>query len=496
MAVRIARFRIMPALTPLIAACGCTVGPNFHAPPPPAVEGYTAGPATTQTVSAAAPGGAAQAFVVGMDMPAEWWSLFQSPAIDQLVREAVRASPDLKAANAALRNAREIDLSQRGALWPAVSAAYSPSRQRTSATLAPPLNVNTDVYTLQTAQVQVGYTPDVFGGVRRQIEATTAQAEAQRFQAEATYLTLTSNVVAAAVQDASLRRQVTATEALIAADRDMLDTIQIARSAGQMASGDVAAQEQTLQQAEATLPPLQKQAEQQRHLLAALLGRLPSQAPADGLDLDSLHLPRDLPVSLPAKLVAQRPDVRAAEANLHAASAQIGVAIASRLPAFQLTANAGGLSQTLGGLFSSGNGFWTIAGSVAQPVFQGGALLHRQRAAEAAYDQAGAQYQSTVVRAFQNVADTLAALESDALQLRAAAGAERAAADASKLFKQQYEAGQATRLAALNAEAAYQQAVLNRVQAQANRYADTAALFQALGGGWWNRTDPAARAGR
>jgi len=492
---RIAALRSAAALIPLAMVCGCTVGPNFHPPAPPPVDGYSARAAPAQTASATVPGGEAQVFVAGMDVPAEWWGLFQSPAIDALVREALRANPDLKAAEAALKSARELDLAQRGARYPTVGASYSPSRQRTSATLSPPLNTNTDVYTLHTAQLEVGYVPDVFGGIRRQIETTTAQAEAQRFQTEATYLTLTSNLVAGAVQEASLRRQVQATEALIVANRAILAAMRDEKAAGQIASGDVAAQEQALYQAEATLPPLRKQLEQQRHLIAALIGRYPSQAPGEALDLDSLQLPRALPVSLPAKLVVQRPDVRAAEASLHAASAQIGVAIAARLPAFQLTADAGGLAQTLGGLFSSGNGFWTVAGTVAQPIYQGGTLLHRQRAAEAAYDQAGAQYQSTVIKAFQNVADTLTALETDADQLRATAGVEHSAGAALQIALQQYQAGQATRLAALNAEVAYQQAVLNRVQAQAGRYADTAALFQALGGGWWNRTDAVAKAG-
>ncbi len=493
---RIARFRSAAALLPLAMVCGCVVGPSFRPPAPPAVDGYAAQPMPAQTASVAVPGGEAQAFVRGMDIPAAWWTLFRSPAIDDLVRQAIRANPDLQAAQAALKNAREVDLAQRGALLPTVGAAYSPSRQKTSATLAPPLASNADLYTLHTAQLSVGYVPDVFGGIRRQVETTTAQAEGQRFQTEAAYLTLTSNVVAAAVQEASLRRQVGATQIVIDADRAVLDAMRRAQAAGQLASGDIAAQEQLLYQAEQTLPPLQKQLEQQRHLIAALTGRFPSQAPGEALDLDALQLPQALPVSLPAKLVVQRPDVRAAEANLHAASAQIGVAIAARLPTFQLTANAGGLAETLGGLFSQGNGFWTVAGNVAQPIYQGGTLLHRQRAAEAAYEQAGAQYQSTVIKAFQNVADTLTALETDAAQLQAAAAAERSADDALQIARQQHQAGQATRLAALNAEVAYQQAVLARVQAQAGRYADTAALFQALGGGWWNRGDGSVKAGR
>ena len=254
---RASRLRSVPALISLAMICGCAVGPNFHPPAPPAVDGYSARPAPSLTASATVPGGEAQAFVAGMDVPAEWWALFRSPAIDALVREALRANPDLKAAQAALKNARELDLAQRGALYPTVGASYSPSRQKTSATLAPPLNTSSYVYTLHTAQLEVGYVPDVFGGIRRQIETTTAQAEAQRFQAEATYLTLTSNLVAAAVQEASLRGQVRATEALIQANHTILAAMRTEKAAGQIASGDVAAKEQTLYLAEATLPPLQ-----------------------------------------------------------------------------------------------------------------------------------------------------------------------------------------------------------------------------------------------
>jgi NodT family efflux transporter outer membrane factor (OMF) lipoprotein len=490
--VRFAKLRSASALLPLVMTWGCVLGPNFHAPAAPSVSDYTSQPTPEQTVSAATSGGEPQAFVRGMDIPGQWWALFQSPAIDDLVEQALRANPDLKAAQAALRGAREIDAAQRGALFPTVGAGYGASRQQASSTIAPPLTSGADLYTLHTATLDIAYVPDVFGGVRRQIETTTAQAQAQRFQTEAAYLTLTSNVVAAAIQEASLRGQVAATEAMIEANRAILDAMRRQKALGQIASGDVAAQEQALYQAQATLPPLQKQLEQQRHLIAALTGRFPSQTPGDALDLSQLQLPRALPVSLPAKLVVQRPDVRAAEANLHAASAQIGVAIANRLPNFDLTATAGGASQTLGTLFSNGDGFWSVAGGVAQPIFQGGMLLHRQRAAEAAYDQAGAQYQSTVIAAFQNVADVLAALKSDADQLQAAAGAERSASDALEIARKQYQLGQASSLAALTAEVAYQQTVLSRIPAQASRYADTAALFQALGGGWWNRSDATA----
>jgi NodT family efflux transporter outer membrane factor (OMF) lipoprotein len=251
----------------------------------------------------------------------------------------------------------------------------------------------------------------------------------------------------------------------------------------------VAAQEAALAQIEQTLPPLQRQLEQQRHLLTALIGRFPSQEPLQRFELAMLQLPRDLPLSLPSRLVDQRPDVRAAEANLASASAQIGVAVANRLPNITLTANAGSTAFEFSKLFSPHTGFWALAGAVAQPIFRGGALLNRELAARAAFDQAAAQYRSTVITAFQNVADTLTALRTDADALQKAVVSERAAARSLEIARQRLELGDITFLLVLNAQQTYQQALISLVQAKANRFADTAALYQALGGGWWNRND-------
>ncbi|MBV8613646.1 MAG: efflux transporter outer membrane subunit, partial [Acetobacteraceae bacterium] len=318
-----------------------------------------------------------------------------------------------------------------------------------------------------------------------------AQAECQRFQLEATYLTLSSSVVAAAVQEASLRGQIAATEETIRIETDLIDILRRQEALGQIAMADVVLQESALAQARQTLPPLQKQLEQQRDQLAALAGGFPSERLLQTFTLDSLRLPRELPLSLPSRLVAQRPDVRAAEANLHAASAQIGVAVAARVPQITLTATLGSSALQAGNLFSSGYNFWNLAAGLTQPIFEGGALYHRQRAARAAFDQAAAQYRSTVLSAFQNVADTLHALQSDAIALRAAAAADSAAARSLAIVREQLRLGQVAYLSVLNAEQTSQQARLALVQAQANRFADTAALFQALGGGWWNRADVA-----
>jgi NodT family efflux transporter outer membrane factor (OMF) lipoprotein len=252
---------------------------------------------------------------------------------------------------------------------------------------------------------------------------------------------------------------------------------------------DLAAQESQLAQVSASLPPLLKQLAAQRDQIAVLSGKFPSQAPDETFALASLQLPQDLPVSLPSKLVAQRPDVLQAEANMHAASAQIGVAIANRLPNIQLTANAGSTALELAKVFGPGTGFWSLGAALTAPIFDGGTLLHQERGARANYVQTAEQYRSTVLTAFQNVADTLTALEQDADGVKAAAAAQDAAKVTLDLAQRQYKDGYADYLSLLSAEQTYQQARIGLVQAQANRFADTAALFQALGGGWWNRTE-------
>jgi NodT family efflux transporter outer membrane factor (OMF) lipoprotein len=344
-------------------------------------------------------------------------------------------------------------------------------------------------FSLYTPQVNVSYVPDVFGLNRRTVESLKAQEQQARFALAATHITLSANIVAAAIQEASLRGQIEATRQLLTINSNMLETLRLQYDKGYAARLDVAAQETELAQVAATLPPLLKQLAQQRDLLAALSGCFPSKGPTNKFELAGLQLPQDLPVSLPSQLVAQRPDVRQAEETLHAASAEVGIAVANRLPNITLSADAGTMALETGQIFSSPAGFWTLAGGITQPIFQGGALLHKERAARAAYTQAAEEYRNTVLTAFQNVADTLTALEHDATALTVAADARNAAKISLDLAEQQFQSGYAGYLPLLTAEQAYQQALVNLVQAQANRYADTAALFQALGGGWWNRAD-------
>ena len=477
--------RALSILVVLLA--GCVVGPDFHRPADPLVKSYTRQPFADQTTSTPLAGGQPQNLIEGKDVPYQWWTLFQSPQLNALVEKSLKANSTIQAAQAALRQAHELVYAQQGFYYPGVQAAVSPSRQRNSAAISPTLNSGNTIYNLYTAQVTVGFTPDVFGGNRRQVEALTASAESQRFQLEATYLTLTSNVVAAALQEASLRAQIAATLEIIAANTKSIEVLRRQLALGYAAGLDVAAGEAALAQTQQSLPPLRKQFEQTRNLLAALAGRYPSDAPEEMFDLAALHLPEDIPIGLPSKLVEQRPDVRAAEAQLHAASALIGVAVSNMIPQFTISAAAGGTATVFSQMFSNGNPFWAVAGSVGQTLFAGGTLLHRKRAAEAAFDQTAAQYKSVVISAFQNVADTLYALQADAEALSAAAKSERAAKVTLDLVNKQLELGQVNVLALLGSQQTYQQAVIARSQAQANRLTDTAALFQALGGGWWNR---------
>ena len=473
----------------LLFAAGCAVGPNFKKPAAPNVTGYTPAPISTTSSTANVTGGEAQQIIDGRDIPAEWWTLFHSQPLNDLIERSLKANPNLKAAQAALIVARENVLAQRGAYYPTVTGGFSATRAKSSSNVSPVTNTNAFNYSFYTPEVSVSFVPDVFGLNRRTVESLQAQDQQARFALAATHITLSANVAGGAIQEASLRAQIDATHQLITINTDELEILRHQFANGYVSRLDVAAQESQLAQIVATLPPLLKQSAQQRDLLAALSGGFPSQDLPEKFELSSLQLPQELPLSLPSQLVEQRPDVRQAEENFHSASAQIGIAIANRLPNFALTADAGSMAVVLGHLFEPGPGFWDVGASVAQPILDGGTLLHRERAAKAAYTEAAEQYRSTVLTAFQNVADTLNALQQDADALKAAAEARDAAAVTLDLSKKQYQSGYANYLALLSAEQAYQQAVINLVQAQANRYADTAALFQALGGGWWNRTD-------
>lgn len=484
----LARPELVAAAACLLAA-GCAAGPDFKRPAAPSVSGYTARPPSATVATPGAAGGAAQAFEAGADISGDWWTLFHSQPLNQLVDTALANNHDLKAAEAALAAAQETARASRGAFYPNVTAGYSAVRQRQSGALAPTPSSNATQFNLFTPQVSVSYALDVFGLNRRTAEAAQAQAQATRFQMLAAHLTLTSSVVVAAIQEASLNTQIEATRELIEADSKVVEILKYQQAKGYAGGLDLAAQQAQLAQAQATLPPLMKQAAQQHDLLAVLTGRFPSQAPPETFALASLQLPTELPLSLPSRLVEQRPDVRQAEANLHAASAQVGIAAANRLPNVQLTASAGSTGLTFANTFGPGQAFWTLGAALTAPIFDGGTLRHQERAARDAYRQSAEQYAGTVLGAFQNVADTLTAIDQDARALKASAAAAEAARTTLDLSERQWKAGYASYLTLLSAEQAYQQARIALVQAQAARYTDTAALYQALGGGWWRRAD-------
>ncbi|HEV2539966.1 MAG TPA: efflux transporter outer membrane subunit [Frateuria sp.] len=478
-----------------LALAACAVGPDYRRPPAPTALRYTAEVQSDTTASAPVPGGAAQRLVSSMDIPGQWWTLFRSEPLNALIEEALRRNADVEAAHEALRAAWESVYAQRGAYFPQVEGSVESTRQHIASDLASPAQSGASLYSLTTAQVSVSYALDLWGGTRRQVESAVAAANVQRFQLEATYLTLTSNLANAAIEEASLRAQMQATQEIIQAQSKILATVQRQYALGDLPEAAVAAQVTALEQSRAALPPLQKQLAQQRDLLAALSGRTPDQGIDARFTLDDLHLPSELPLSLPARLVEQRPDVRAAEAQLHAASAEVGVAVAARLPNVQIDASFGRAAEGAGELFKAGSGFWNLGAGVTQPLFDANSLRHRQRAAEAGYRQAAAQYRSAVLAAVQNVADVLQAVQADAHALAATQRAEQAAARSLDIARRQLALGDLGESALLEAQLAWQQSRIALVQARAERYSDTVALFQALGGGWWHRDDTTASTG-
>lgn len=478
---------LIPCLVGSLIVAGCTLGPNFQQPHSPKVKRYTTEALPSHTQSAHTPGGKTQFFVNGQDIPAEWWKVFHSKPLNQLIQSALEANPDLRAADAALRIAQETALSQRAIFYPRADSSLNVTRQETAHTLTPIVATNAFYYSLYTPQLTISYVPDVFGLNRRLVEALEAEVETAIYQREAIFLTISSNLVMAVIQEASLRAQIKAIERTIAIAKRQLKMLREEHDLGEIGLEGVAAQEALLAQTKASLPPLQKQLAQQHHLIAVLCGHFPSDKLLPKFDLNSLTLPKNLPLSLPAFLVRQRPDIRAAEAQAHAASARVGVATAQRLPNIQLTALAGSAALAWTTLLTAHTNFWALTANITQPVFDAGLLLHRQRAAVADYQQACNQYRSVLLAAFQNVADTLKAIQFDATNLKAAKQAVEATQKSLSIAQQQWEAGAVGYLAVLAAEQAYQQSLVNLAQSQANRLIDTAALFQALGGGWWNR---------
>jgi NodT family efflux transporter outer membrane factor (OMF) lipoprotein len=469
----------------------CAVGPNFKVPPTPNPTSYGKQPLPADTVATPTAGGTAQHFVVGAAVPSQWWRLFGSPALNRLVAQALEGNPSVASAQAALRQAESNLSSQRGALFPSLQADNSATREKLNGASEGVPQLGTFMYNLFNTSIKLSYTLDVFGGVRRGIEAEAASRDYQRYQLAATYQTLVANVVTTAFRAASIRAQISATEALIEAARRSLELTQMQQSLGGAANPEVQLEQFNLSDIEATLPPLQQQLAVTESQLATYLNKLPNEDLGASLDLDALHLPEDIPVSLPSTMVSQRPDIQQATAQLHRASAEVGVATANMLPQFNINGNVGFTSTSLSNLLS-GN-VWSLAGGLTQPLFKGGALAAKRRAASAAYDESLAQYRQAVLGAFKNVADTLNALDNDARALSAQHAAQAAAATGLQLTEQRNDLGGANFVEKLTAQRQYQRARVAYVRVLETRYEDTAALFQALGGDWREASRPPAQ---
>ena len=469
-----------------IAMAGCAVGPDFHTPAPPAAGSYTASPLPQQTAAAPTDGGAAQHLDFTRELSAQWWKMFRSPALDALIEHGLEKNPSLSAAEAAVNEARENLRAAGGTLlYPAVDANLSAARDKISGL---PYKTGSSTFNMLNPSVNVSYTLDAFGASRRQLEALGAQVDFQQFQYEGAYLTLTSNLVTTAIQEASLRAQIAATNEILAAEQKELTLVERQYELGAVAQASVLSQQSELARTRASLPVLMKQLAFTRHALTALAGDLPGEGELPTFTLEALHLPETLPVSLPSALVRQRPDIRASEALFHQASAMVGVATANMYPQITLSGSYGFESSSLGDLFTNQNSIWSLGGGVLQPLFHGGALEAKRRGSIEAYNQAASQYRLTVIQAFQNVADALRALDNDAQTLQAQAQAESAAQATLDLTQRQFKIGAVNYLTLLVAQRDYQQTLIGLITARAQRFADTATLFQALGGGWWNRS--------
>jgi len=470
-------------LAAALVMSGCAVGPNFKTPAEPAAPGYSAQPVPRETVSAPIAGGEAQ-HLADANVPADWWHLFQSPALDALVDEALHASPSVAQAEARLRQAQADAEAQFGYAFPSVDGSVSAVRQQINPEAFGFNTPKPGPFTLYSASLSVSYALDIFGGVRRALEASRAQVDTQRYELEAARLSLAGNVVTTVVRIAALDAQIATTQRLAAEQRKQLEITERRLSLGGVAQVDAFSQRTLVAQTDATLPPLAQQAAQMRHRLSVLLDREPGAGLPALPPLDALHLPDPLPVSLPSTLAQRRPDIRAAEAMWHEASANVGVATANLFPRITLSAGLGSETTGFRNLLGAGSSIWNLGAGLTQPIFHGGTLRAKQREAEAAYDAAGAAYKQAVLQGLQEVADALHAVNNDAQALQARALATDQAQQTLRAAEARHAAGGISTLTLLDAQRQVDQATLQQVQSRADRLLDSAALMQALGGGW------------
>lgn len=488
--MRLDRKLTIPSFMLALALSGCMLGPDFHKPCPAPVNKFTSTPLKTTTVKTPSAGlpGKAQQFAYGENIPREWWELYHSDTLNTLIQLGLEHSPTLAAAKATLRQSQENLIAQIGStMFPTAQLQLTGQRQRfASASLG--LASGSNIFNVYNASIPVSYTLDVFGGLRRQIEVVAAQVDYQQYETLAAYLTLTSNIVTTTMRIASLEAQIKATKELIHSQSAVLEIVKTQFKLGGIAGLSVLTQQTELGQTEATLPVLESQLSQAKNSLAVLIGSYPSETMLPHFDLEKIHLPQKIPLGVPSNLVQERPDILASEALLHQASAQIGVATANLFPQFTITGTIGYTHPSISHLISSTNEVWNYSGSILTPLFNGGALMAQRRAAIDAYQAAKEQYRQVVLQAFGNVADSLQALSNDAKTLHYQKIAEVAAAKSLKISEEQYKLGGISYINLLIAEQQYQQTKINLVKAEEARYEDTAALFAALGGGWWNHS--------
>lgn len=490
-------FKILPVVCLALLLGGCKVGPNFKKPDAPNTLSYTEKPLPKKTAATDIHGGASQHYIPEAHIPAQWWELFHSRSLNLLIEEGLRNNPTLQAAESTLVVAQQNLRAQiGGTLLPALVAGFGASRQQlvpfdvTSGVDVGAFRVIPAPFNLYNTSVSVSYTLDIFGGLRRNIEVYRAQVDYQYYQLLATYLTLTSNIVTSAISEATVREQIKATKEIIDVQTKGLKVIRQQFELGAAASSDVYTQQTALEQTRSLLPPLENKLAQTRTLLATLVGVSPG-AGLPNFNLEDLKLPTELPVSLPFALVQQRPDVAASEALVHAACAKIGVATANMLPSLTINSTTfGSIADHPAGLFGPNSTTWVLQSQVLQTLFNGGALWATRKATIANYDAIFAQYKQTVLNALKNVSDSLQALEYDAQSLKIRFDAENAAKKSLYIATEQYKLGGIDYISLLTAEQKYRETYLDRIVAQGTRYADTAALFQSMGGGWWNAQTP------
>jgi len=462
---------------------GCAVGPNFARPQPPATDHYGEGPDPTATREAE---GRAQRLERGAQVVGDWWTLFGSEDLDALMKQAASDSQSLKAALASLRASQSDLRAGYGIFYPQADASASASRQKVTLVRFGQPDGRATIFNLFSLSGTISYALDIFGGQRRAVESLQAQADFQAYTAAATYLTLTANVVSTVIARAAYVEQAQATRDLVRDQEEQVAITEAQAEAGTASYASALSLRSQVAAAEATIPLLLQRASEAEHLLAVLAGHLPSEWSVPRVAFSDLELPESVPVSLPSDLVHQRPDILSAEAQLHQASAAIGVATAALFPSITLNASLGGNNTTLDTLFSPNGTFWSIGAGLAAPLFHGGTLINKRQAAIDAYDQATASYRQTVLAAFSQVADVLQALAHDAEALDAEARSLAAADEALRLVRANYEAGVANYLQVLVAFEQYHQARIAYIQARAQRLQDTVALFAGLGGGWWD----------